>query len=80
MTWAADMAASAALESHVIIVSKSPWSHAPMTLKVSQNTRPIMPIKAGIAVYFPVRILSILALRICSLLSLGLTTVLWHRS
>ena len=32
-------------------------------------------IKAGTAVYFPVRIVSILRLRSCSLLSFGLITV-----
>ena len=52
----------------------SSWSHAPITLKVSQNTIPMMPRKAGMAVYFPVNILSIFALLACSLLSLGFTT------
>ena len=51
-------------------------SHEPITPNVSQNTSAIIPINAGIAVYLPVRILSILTLRACSLLSLGFTTVL----
>ena len=41
----------------------------PITLKVSQNTRPIIAMNDGIAVYLPVNILSILTLRACSLLS-----------
>ena len=55
--------------------SSRPCSHAPMTLKVRKNTSPIMPIKAGMAVYFPVRKRSILWLRRCSRLSWGFTTV-----
>ena len=61
-----------------ISISKSPDSQAPMTLNVSQNTIAMIAINAGMAVYFPVRILSILALRACSLLSLGFITVLLH--
>ena len=49
---------------------------APITLKVSQNTRAIIATKEGIAVYFPVSILSIFTLRICDLLSNGFITVL----
>ena len=41
----------------------------PTTLKVSQNTRPIIAMNDGIAVYLPVNILSILTLLACSLLS-----------
>ncbi|VDR36673.1 Uncharacterised protein [Alistipes sp. cv1] len=47
-----------------------------MTLKVRKNTRPMMAIKAGMAVYLPVRNLSMRLERSCSLLSWGLTTVL----
>ena len=32
-------------------VSSSPWSQAPMTLKVRKNTRAMIPTKAGMAVY-----------------------------
>ena len=54
------------------------YSQAPITLNVSTKTSPIIKMNIGIAVYFPVRILSILLLRICSLLSFGLVTQLWH--
>ena len=56
-------------------VSNNPWKNAPITLNVRKKTSAIMKIKAGMAVYFPVRILSIFWLRECSLLSLGFTTV-----
>ena len=56
-------------------VSNNPWKNAPITLKVRKKTSAIMKMKAGMAVYFPVRILSIFWLRECSLLSLGFTTV-----
>ena len=56
-------------------MSRSFESHEPITPNVSQNTSPIIPTKAGIAVYFPVKTLSIFTLRACSLLSLGFTTV-----
>ena len=46
----------------------------PITLKVSQNTRNITPKNTGSAVYFPVSILSIFTLRLCSRLSRHLTT------
>ena len=39
-----------------------------------------MAINIGIAVYFPVRSLSIFLLRLCSLLSFGFTTVFEHKS
>ena len=61
-----------------IAPSSSPCNHAPITLNVSQKIIAIMPTNAGIAVYLPVRILSILWLLSCSLLSLGLTTVVSH--
>ena len=59
--------------------SNSPCSQAPMTLKVRKNTSAIIPMKAGMAVYRPVRMASIFRLRSCSLLSRGLTTV-WSQS
>ena len=68
-------ALSAIPVSHSISISKPSESHAPITLKVSQNTIPIIPINDGIAVNFPVNILSILLLLTCSLFSFGLTTV-----
>ena len=58
-----------------IPISKRLWRPAPITANVSQKTRAIMIINAGIAVYFPVRILSILSLRARSLLSRGFFTV-----
>ncbi len=51
------------------------WKNAPITLKVSQNTSAIIPINAGIAVYLPVRILSIFRLLSCSFDSFGFMTV-----
>ena len=51
------------------------WKNRPMTLKVRKNTRPMMAIKAGMAVYLPVRNLSMWLERSCSLLSWGFTTV-----
>ena len=57
-----------------IPVSSHPDRNEPITLKVSQKTTAIIQINAGIAVYLPVSILSILRLLICSRLSLGLTT------
>ena len=54
--------------------SKRSCNHAPITLKVSQNMIPMIPINAGIAVYLPVRKASNFSLLCLSLLSLGLTT------
>ena len=51
------------------------WKNRPITLNVRKNTSAMMATKAGMAVYLPVRNLSILLERICSLLSWGLTTV-----
>ena len=45
------------------------WSAAPITLNVSQKTSAMIRMKAGIAVYFPVRIRSIRRLLTCSRLS-----------
>ena len=59
----------------VIPISRRSESPFPITPKVSQKTRAIIPAKHGMAVYLPVSILSIFWLRRCSLLSWGLTTV-----
>ena len=48
--------------------------NAPTTLNVSQKMTHIMPINAGIPVYFPVRKRSIRSERFCSLLTCGFTT------
>ena len=58
-----------------IPISSRSDNAAPITLNVSQNTAAIIATKHGMAVYFPVRILSIFTLRRCSLLSFGFTTV-----
>ena len=58
-----------------IPISSRLWKNAPITLNVSQNTNAMIPMNIGIAVYFPVRKLSILRLLMCSLLSSGFTTV-----
>lgn len=55
-TFAAERAAAERPVIQEITLSKSEESQAPTTLKVSQNTSAMMPKKAGIAVYFPVRI------------------------
>ena len=47
-------------------------------MNVRKNIASIIATKQGIAVYFPVRILSIFWLRILSLLALGLTTLASH--
>ena len=75
LTPAAVIAVSAMAVSPSIPVSRIPCKNAPTTLKVSQNTSPMIPIKAGIPVYFPVRNRSIWRLLVRSLLSLGLITV-----
>ncbi len=74
-TLPASIAIAAASVKAPIAISKRPESHAPMTLKVSQNTAAIIRTNIGRAVYFPVKIRSIAVLRTCSLLSCGLTTV-----
>ena len=74
-TWAAFRAESVIPARASTPMAISSWSQAPIQLKVSQNTMPMMPMKAGMAVCFPVNILSILALLTCSLLSRGFTTV-----
>ncbi len=74
-TLPASIAMEAASVSAPMNISKRPDSHAPTTLNVSQNTAAIIITKVGRAVYFPVKIRSIAALRTCSLLSCGLTTV-----
>lgn len=61
-----------------IPISRRLWSLAPITLKVRKNTSPIIRMKEGIAVYLPVRILSIRLLLLCDLLSLAFTTVSSH--
>ena len=59
-------------------ISVNSCKNAPITSNVSQNTSPIIHIKVGIAVYFPVSTVSIFLLRICSLLSSGFITVFSH--
>ena len=54
-------------------------SHAPIRLNVIRNTIAIIPMKQGIAVYFPVSRRSICMLRLCSRLSRGRTTVFSQR-
>ena len=52
-----------------------PCKKEPITLKVKKKTIPIIPIKAGIPVYFPVKNWSIFWLLNLSLLSWGFLTV-----
>ena len=77
-TFAAVMPRSTISVSAPMPMSSKSDKNAPMTLNVSQNTRPIMPINAGIAVYLPVKTRSIATLLACSRLSFGFTTVAPH--
>ena len=60
LTSLAIIIACTALARALIPCSRRSWKKAPITLKVRKNTTPIIRMKIGIAVYFPVRILSIL--------------------
>ena len=55
-------------------------SAAPIKLNVITNTSAMIPIKQGMAVYFPVKIRSMAILRLCSLLSWGRTTAFTHKA
>ena len=73
-TFAAVSAWSTSTVSASMPCSSRPCSHAPITLNVSQNTSPMMAMKAGMAVYLPVRKRSIFRERSVSRLSCGLRT------
>ncbi len=55
------------------------WKNRPMTLKVRKNTRPMMAINAGMAVYLPVRNLSMRLLRQLLLALVGFYNRLRHQ-
>ncbi len=62
---------SVSFPSASIPISKRFWKNAPITLKESQNTSPMIRTNSGIAVKRPVSTRSILRLRRCPLLSAG---------
>ena len=78
LMFAAVMAASTVSVSQPTPRSSRSERTLPITLKVSQKTSAMMRMNDGMAVYLPVRILSIRRLRACSRLSRGLMTVAAH--
>ena len=74
LTCPAVSAASTTLVNAPIPASSSSCSHRPITLKVRKQTSPIITMNIGIAVYFPVRTLSILWLLALPLFTFGLIT------
>ena len=75
LTFAAVSVRSTVSARDSIPLSRRSCNNAPITPKVSQKTSPMITMNAGIAVYRPVRILSIFSLRRRSRLSFGLVTV-----